>query len=367
MRNTANTTGRSIFRRWRAWRRIRRFTRPKTAHLNLALQGGGAHGAFTWGVLDRLLEEEWLVLDGLSGTSAGAMNAVVLASGWLNGGRVGAKTALHGYWRAVSNTARMGPLQAGPLEYLIHGWNRDWSPAYIMLSALTKMASPYQLNPTGFNPLRRLLESHVDFERLRNNKRIKLFIAATNVQSGMLKLFRTHELSVDAVLASACLPLLFHAIRIEEAHYWDGGYTANPPLLPLMRECRSRDLLLVQLEPLWRGRVPTRLQEIVDRSNEIAFNANLLNELQVLAALEGPPGCFPIRRSRLGLLPVRYRLHHLETEGVIEGMGRTSRINADWSFLLHLRDLGRQQADAWLEAHKGDIGRRSTMTLNRYL
>lgn len=348
---------------WLPWRRVR----SSRIVLNLALQGGGAHGAFTWGVLDRLLEEEDLRFEGLSGASAGAMNAVVFASGWLHGGREGAQSALHRFWQQVSVAARLGPLQASPLEYLMNGWNRDWSPGYLMMSALAKVASPYQFNPGGFNPLHGLLEELIDFEALHRCREPKLFIAATSVHSGMPRILRNPELNAQAVIASACLPLLFHAVRLGDEHYWDGGYTANPPLFPLLFECAGRDVLLVQLEPSWRPDVPTRVTEIVDRANEIAFNANLMRELQLLAMLQRPRHRFPVPPTPWGRKFKRVHMHHIEAADTIAGAGRTSRANTDWGFLQYLRDLGRARADEWLREHRTALGCRSSMDLQRFV
>ncbi|MDN3517090.1 patatin-like phospholipase family protein [Aquisalimonas lutea] len=324
--------------------------------LNLALQGGGSHGAFTWGVLDRLLEEGRIGYEGLSGTSAGALNAAAFASGLLAGGRDEARASLERLWRTVSEQALGGPLQATPLDYLLLGWNRDWSPGFVLVNSLSRMASPYQLNPGGYNPLVRILEETVDFERLRQDRRVRMFVAATRVRTGEARIFRNGELDARAVAASACLPLLFQAVEIDGEAYWDGGYTANPALWPLFLECRSRDLLLVQLTPPERPELPTRVADIVDRANEIAFNANLVRELELLGLLRG---------GRAAVSPAlpwrRHRLHAIDTGTVTEGMGRNSRINPDWHFLCHLRDEGRARADAWLQAHGAALGRHSSM------
>ncbi len=325
--------------------------------LNLALQGGGSHGAFTWGVLDRLLEERRIRYDGISGASAGAVNAVAFASGFLGAGRQGARDSLEGIWWRVSEQAKLGPLQASPLDYLLHGWNRDWSPGFLLINSLSRMASPYQLNPGGFNPLIQILEQSVDFERLRRDDRLRLFISATHVRTGNARLFRRHELTAQSVAASACLPLLFQAIEIDGEHYWDGGYTANPALWPLLLECSARDLLLVQLTPPERPEIPTALPDIVDRANEIAFNANLMRELEMLDLLrDGAAAVAP------GLPWRRHRLHVIDTGSVTHQMGRNSRINPDWHFLCHLRDHGRDYAEAWLQKNGGHLGRRSSVT-----
>ncbi|WP_290652078.1 patatin-like phospholipase family protein [Aquisalimonas sp.] len=325
--------------------------------LNLALQGGGSHGAFTWGVLDRLLEEQRIGYDGLSGASAGAINAVALASGYLAGGREAARRSLEQLWRAVSEQAQLGPLQATPLDYLLHGgWNRDWSPGFMLVNRLSRMASPYQLNPTGYNPVVRVLEDTIDFQRLRADPRLRLFVATTNLRTGRLRLFRNNELTAQTVAASACLPLLFHAIEIDGEHYWDGGYTANPALWPLVLECHARDLLLVQLTPRERKDIPTSVAEIVDRANEISFNASVMRELELLGMLR--TGVAAVPHS----LPWRaHRLHTIDTGTITEGMGRNSRINPDWNFLCHLRDEGRNCAETWLKKNGGHLGRRSSI------
>ncbi|WP_290632381.1 patatin-like phospholipase family protein [Aquisalimonas sp.] len=341
---------------WLSHARDRLIGMPRV-RLNLALQGGGSHGAFTWGVLDRLLDERRIGYDGLSGASAGAINAVAFASGYLEGGREGARNSLERLWRTVSDQAQLGPLQATPLDYLLHGWNRDWSPGFLLMNSLTRMASPYQLNSSGYNPLLRVLADTVDFERLRRDPRLRLFVSATRVRTGGVTLFRNSELSPKAVAASACLPLLFHAIEIDGEAYWDGGYTANPALWPLVLECRAKDLLLIQLTPPERRDLPTSVPEIVDRANEIAFNANLMRELEVLGMLR--KGIAAVHHG----LPWRaHRLHALDTGTVTEGMGRNSRINADWKFLCHLRDEGRTAAEKWLQRCGGHLGRRSSFT-----
>ena len=317
----------------------------KPAPLNLALQGGGSHGAFTWGVLDRLLEEEDFAVEGTSGASAGAMNAVVLASGYLSGGRRGAQQALREFWQGVSQASRLGPLQPSPLDAWLGGWNLQWSPGYALFRSLARAASPYQLNPTGYNPLLSLLARHVDFERLRRSTLPKLFIAATDVHSGELRVLRNHELSPKALAASACLPLVFHAVELDGSHYWDGGYSANPPLMPLVLECRSHRVLLVRLSPLHHPGVPRQVDEILARSNEFCFNAGLLRELQLLEQVRAQAG---LGLGRLARRLRRLALEQIHTDGKLIDYGESSRINAEWTFLRHLHELGWQQADAWL-------------------
>src|SRR5215510_5067556 len=223
--------------------------------VDLALQGGGSHGAFTWGVLDRLLEEPWLRIDGISGTSAGAMNAVVLADGFMQGGGNGARAALEGFWRKVSDAALLSPFQRGPLDILMGRWTLDSSPTFIAMDLMARLFSPYDLNPGGVNPLRDILAKCVDFSRIANSS-IKLFVTATNVRTGRGHVFRNADLTPDVLLASACLPTLFQAIEIDGEYYWDGGFAGNPTITPLIRECTSRDTILVPINPLERPGPP---------------------------------------------------------------------------------------------------------------
>src|ERR1700756_3321748 len=219
--------------------------------VDLALQGGGSHGAFTWGVLDRLIEEPWLQIEAISGTSAGAMNAALVVDGWMQGGAEGARAALDAYWRRVSRAAAFSPLQRSPLDRLMGRWTLDTSPAYVVMDLMARVLSPYDLNPLGLNPLRSILAESLDFGRLANAP-IKLFITATNVRTGRGRIFRNAEITADVLLASACLPTMFQAIEIDGDPYWDGGYAGNPTLTPLVRECKSQDTILVNLTPVDR-------------------------------------------------------------------------------------------------------------------
>ncbi len=327
--------------------------------VNLALQGGGSHGAFTWGVLDRLLEHG-VRIDGISGSSAGALNAAVLASGWAHGGADGARESLQGLWSTISNSARMSPMQSTPLDYLLHGWNRDFSPGYMLLSNLARMASPYQLNPTGHNAIADIAGKLVDFEALSRRDAIRLFIALTNVRTGKLELRRNRELGPNVLAASACLPLLFQAVEVDGEHYWDGGYTANPALFPLIFECSAPDVILVQLTPEYRARVPTKVADIIDRANEIAFHSNLTRELQMIALLHGEG------HGWLGGGTRDFHLHQIDTQDAMHDLGKASRINVDWPFLCHLRDLGYEFTGEWLKTNARHLGRRSSVKLNTY-
>ena len=325
--------------------------------VDLALQGGGAHGAFTWGVLDRLLEEPWLRIEGISGTSAGAMNAAVLADGLSREGRPGARAALEAFWRKVSDAARLSPFQRSPLDILFGRWTLDYSPAFIAMDIMSRLVSPYELNPHGENPLRRILDQCVDFDHLSRSP-IKLFVTATNVHTGRPRIFRNDDITPDALLASACLPTLFQAIDIDGESYWDGGYSGNPTITPLIRECRSNDTILVQINPIERKETPRSARNILNRLNEISFNSVLLKELRMIALLRqlSPSG------DAEGARWAHMRIHRISSEALL-ALGYSSKLNAEWPFLCLLRDQGREAAGAFLAKSGGDLGQRSSLDL----
>jgi NTE family protein len=254
--------------------------------IDLALQGGGSHGAFTWGVLDRLLEERWLHIVAISGTSAGAMNAAVLADGWTQGGAEGARAALDRYWHRVARAAAFSPLRRSPLDRLMGRWTLDTSPIYVALDLMSRLISPYDLNPLGLNPLRGILAESIDFTRLASSP-IKLFVAATNVRTGRGRIFRNAEITADVLLVSACLPTMFRGIEIDGEIYWDGGYAGNPTITPLIRESDAGDTILVQINPRERPEAPRSAAEILNRLNEISFNSPLMKELRMIALCIG--------------------------------------------------------------------------------
>jgi NTE family protein len=247
--------------------------------IDLALQGGGSHGAFTWGVLDRLLEENRLRIAGISGTSAGAMNAAVLADGWTEAGADGARAALDKFWQRVSRAAAMSPLQRSAVDRLMGRWTLDTSPAYLVMDLMTRVFSPYDLNLMGFNPLRDILAQSIDFGRLATSP-IKLFVTATKVRTGRGRIFRNGEITPEVLLASACLPTMYQAIEIDGEAYWDGGYVGNPTITPLVRESDAHDTILVQINPSERPETPRTAMEILNRLNEISFNSSLAKELR---------------------------------------------------------------------------------------
>jgi NTE family protein len=326
--------------------------------VDLALQGGGSHGAFTWGVLDRLLEEPWIRIEAISGTSAGAMNAAVLADGWLKGGADGARAALDAYWRRVSRAAAFSPLQRSPLERMMGRWTLDTSPAYLAMDLMSRVFSPYDLNPTGFNPLRKVLTESIDFERLVTSP-IKLFITATNVHTGRGRIFRNSQITPDVLLASACLPTMFRAVEIEGEPYWDGGFAGNPTITPLVRESDAHDTILVQINPRERLNTPKTAGDILDRLNEISFNAPLLKELRMIALLRqaADPG------HGEGARWAGMRTHRIMNDRLAE-FGASSKLNAEWEFLEMLKVEGRKSADEFLTSHGTDLGSKSSADLD---
>jgi NTE family protein len=331
--------------------------------VNLALQGGGAHGAFAWGVLERLLEVDDLTIEGISATSAGAANAAVLAYGMTVGGREGATRSLEKFWREVARAARRSPWQPSLWDRLARNFELDHSPTFLILDLLTRVASPYQLNPLNYNPLRHVLERVVDFDVLRSSA-IKLFLSATNVRTGKIKIFAGDEISVNAVLASACLPFLFQAVEIDGEHYWDGGYMGNPALFPLIYHCATQDILMIHINPIVRSDVPTTATDILNRVNEISFNSSMMREVRAVAFVNDL-----IRRNSIpGHRMKEIRLHAIEAERVMQGLGAASKLNADWDFLRHLHGIGRQHTDEWLSKDFAKVGRRTSIDIAaRYL
>jgi NTE family protein len=326
--------------------------------IDLALQGGGSHGAFTWGVLDRLLEEPWLQIDAISGTSAGAMNAAVLAGGWANGGASGAREALDAYWDRVARAALFSPVQRTPVDRALGRWSLDNSPVFLGLEMMARIFSPYDLNPRGYNPLTSILEQSIDFAHLAQSP-IKLFITATNVRTGRGRIFRNAEITPDVLLASACLPTMFQAVEIDGEAYWDGGYAGNPTITPLVRESDAQDTILVQINPRERPGTPRTANEILNRLNEVSFNATLMKELRMIALLRqvADPG------NSEGAKWAKMRIHLVRNE-IMSKLGYSSKLNAEWEFISMLREEGRQAADAFLADNSDNIGKRSSVDLD---
>lgn len=325
--------------------------------VTLALQGGGAHGAFTWGVLERLLGDGRLQIEGISGTSAGAMNGAVVAEGLMQGGPDGAIRALERFWAAVSRMGRFGPFLRLPFDPPGGTWNLDHTPGYILFDAISRYLSPYQFNPANLNPLLDVLERTLDFELVRRCDQLQLFVSATSVRSGKIRVFRREEMTAKAVMASACLPHVFQAVEIDGEAYWDGGYMGNPALYPLIYNCRTADIVIVQVNPIERAETPTTTGGILDRVNEVTFNATLMREVRAIN--------FVTRLLEEHQIdPQRYKrvlLHRIDTPEEMTRFNASSKVNADWGFLCHLRELGRAQAEAWLEANFDALGECSTV------
>lgn len=329
---------------------------PEVKRINLALQGGGSHGAFTWGVLDGLLADGRVEFDSISGTSAGAMNAAALAAGWAENGRDGARAKLETFWNRIADVGSFSPVQRTAIDRLMGNWRVDSSPGYLAMDFVSRVLSPYQTNPMNLNPLRDVLEELVDIDAARQSG-IELFLSATNVRSGKIKVFGNADLSLDAVMASACLPFLFQAVEIDGEHYYDGGYMGNPALYPLIYNSACRDIVIVQINPLYRERVPTDARAILDRVNEITFNSTLMREMRAIH--------FVNRLIAGGKLdPDAYRvtrIHMIEADEEMRDMHASSKLNPERAFLHHLRDVGRKVAAEWLEESFGCVGHQSSI------
>ena len=329
-----------------------------TKSINLALQGGGAHGAYTWGVLDRLLAEPGLRIEAISGASAGAMNAAVLAAGYAAGGAAEARACLDRFWRGVSAFDGFSAVQGTPFDCLTGG-QAGRAMMTQLVHGMTRSFSPYQLNPMNYNPLRTLIDDSIDFAALRDFEGIKLFVAATNIRSGKVKIFEHENLSTDVLLASACLPSMFQAVEVDGEHYWDGGYMGNPSIFPLIYKCAARDVLLVQVIPLHRPEIPTTAYDIMNRTNEIGFNSAIIAEMRAIE--------FVTRLIDDGkLVDKHYKrmlMHMIEAEDELAPLGAASKLNSDRRFLETLKEIGQAAADRWLDRNFDDIGERSTVDL----
>jgi NTE family protein len=328
--------------------------------LNLALQGGGAHGAFTWGVLDRLLEESRVEIGWVSGTSAGAINAVALAAGLLEGGREAARDRLGTLWHSVPKAGVPDLLRFNPFLYSLS-----------RLPAVTQMASllsPYEFNPLGFDPLRRLLTDNIDFELLRSGSPIQLVISATDVATGRARHFRNPEITVEAVLASACLPTLHHAVEIEGKAYWDGAFSANPDLVTLASGSPIRDTLIVQINPTMIGSLPMGVQEISNHANTLTFNAPLLRDIAIIETARKTLQSSLLHSGGEMARLARHRFHLVEASRYTSVLRPDTKVIPDWGVLNYLYGAGKAEAGKWIEKHLKDVGRRNSVDLSkRYL
>lgn len=326
--------------------------------ISLGLQGGGTYGAFTWGVLDRLLQEERLDITSLSGASAGAINAAVVADGWARGGgREGARRALARFWHALGGTALFSPLQRTPLDHFAGGFTMSHSPAYQLMEMAGALMGPVRESPLTVNPLRNFLTATIDFERVRACEELAVFVSATNVRTGRGKVFARSEMDVQRLMASACLPTVFASVEVEGEAYWDGSFAANPPLAPLVEAGGAEDLLVVQINPIARSELPRSMADISNRANEVAFNTSFVREVNAMLHTHAVP-------SEEGGAAITYapvRLHLVTANDALADFSISSKFNAEPGFLQMLHARGVAAADAWLERHLDDVGVRATL------
>ena len=339
----------------------------KKKAVNIALQGGGAHGALAWGILDMLLEDGRIEVEGFTATSAGTMNALAFAQGMMENGPDGARAKLEEFWLEISKAGVMfSPVHGNPLERMMGLGSGENPFSYFMFDTMTRMFSPYQFNPLDFNPLKDVLLRTIDFEKVRKCDKIKLFTSATNVRTGKVHIFHAHEMSIDVALASSCLPFLFKAVEIDGEHYWDGGYTGNPALYPLFYETKSNDIILIHLNPLYREEVPTTAPAIMNRVNEISFNDSLLKELRAIE--------FVKRLIEKDMLRDEFKhmykdllVHPVRADDMMKEFSITSKFDTDWDFLLQLRDAGREGMKLWLDKNFDNLGKRQSVDLKTEL
>jgi NTE family protein len=336
---------------------------PPPKRINLALQGGGAHGAFTWGVLEQLLADDRIAVEGVSGTSAGAVNAVMLADGLMRGGREEAQKRLADFWRAASSTGNLPALQREVMQRLLSFTPIEGTPVQAWIDTLSRYFSPYDVNPLNINPLKDLIERFVDFDQLRAADHLQLFVSATNVQTGRVRIFSREKITAEAVMASACLPTIFRAVEIDGVPYWDGGYLGNPVIFPFFRTTSTEDVLVVQINPLVRQATPMSSSEIMNRINEITFNSSLIGEYR---AIEFVARLIDQGRLPRGTGPGQYRrinVHRIVLDRSGAHFDAFSKLSTDYDFFEMLRVSGRRAARRFLDEHFDDIGKKSTVDL----
>jgi len=338
----------------------------KRKKINLGLQGGGAHGAFTWGLLDKLLESDLFIIEGISATSAGSMNAAVLADGFLRGGAEGARQSLHEFWHAMSDYGKLFGLAAKtPIDYFLEPFSK--APFNLtVFNSMIAFLSPYQFNPFNFHPIREVLEKLINIEQLKHKSKIKLFICATNVKTGKIHIFNNAELSINALLASACLPKLFQAIVIDGESYWDGGYLGNPAIFPMIYDTKCRDILILHTVPIVRENSPTTVAEIDSRLREISFNSSLMREMRAIAFVSNLISKGWIKEEFEKKLKKLF-MHCIRADECLKDFPLSTVYSPDWSFLLSLRDLGRQEATMWIEKNYDSIGKKTTIDFDEWL
>ncbi len=331
-----------------------------TKKIDVALQGGGAHGAYSWGVIDRLLDEPRIEIDGICGTSAGAMNGVCTVYGLSKGGRNLAKHLLVKFWHKISEAGKNSLLQPTWLDKMMSPGNMDYSPLYKFFTMTSETLSPKQFNPLGINPLEKILNELIDFEELQKISPPKLFVCATNVKTCKARIFGPNEITSKAILASACLPFIFDAVEIDGEFYWDGGYMGNPPLSPLTHHTEGTDdILLIKINPFNISKVPDNIEDIKDRINEISFNSSLALEINHLEFINR----LVEKGVTLDGTLKKINLHALSADNALGDLNLSSKLNTSWEFLMHLKNLGYKACDNWIEKNFDNIGKMSTYTL----
>lgn len=334
--------------------------------LNLALQGGGAHGALAWGILDKLLEDGRIQIDAISATSAGTMNAIVLAHGLATGGNEAARESLFQFWKRVSEVGELySPIKKTFFEEML-GIHPEQSMSYVVFDLMSKLLSPYQFNPLNFNPLRNIVEEMVDFEAIKSCKTVKLFVSATNVKTGKIKVFDNKIMSAQAVIASACLPFMFQAEKIDDEYYWDGGYMGNPAIFPLIYNSKCKDILIVHINPIYRDTIPETAADILNRVNEISFNSSLMREMRAIAFVTDLIENGWIKQEYIPRLN-KINIHAIRADSSMQSYSVASKLDPNWPFLEYLYKEGRKKGEEWLKSKFRDVGKKSTIDISEYL
>ncbi len=331
--------------------------------VSLALQGGGSHGAFTWGILDRLLEDNRLEIEGLTGTSAGGMNAVAVAQGLTRGGPEAARSELKNFWQEIHSAGKYSSLNnRGPIDKMMNKFTMYNSPGFMMFDYLSRIFSPYEMNPLGIDPLKDVIEKNFDFELLRTSSQCKVYLCATHVFTGRLRIFNIKELRLECLLATACLPTIHNAVMVDGEYYWDGGFIGNPVFFPLIYDCESSDIILVQLNPTVRNKLPTTAREIGDRLNEITNNASVVREMRAISFITDLIDQGMLDKNKIK----RLNMHVIEDEAVFQELGWSSKLNTEWDFFMYLFEKGRHAADVWLKKNFDSIGVRTTAPMREH-
>ncbi len=331
--------------------------------VSIALQGGGSHGAFSWGVMDRILEDGRFEIEGLTGTSAGGMNAVAIAQGLMKGGNQGARDELKAFWQKISDSGKNSPLNhRGPIDKALGKYTMYHSPGFVVFDYLSRMFSPYELNPLQIDPLKDVINSSFDFEALRKFKGVKVYLCATHVKTGKLRIFSLDEMKVEALQATACLPTIHNAVKVDGEYYWDGGFIGNPVFFPLIYDCESADIILIQLNPTVRDKLPTTAREIGDRLNEITNNASVVREMRAISFISDliDDGKLDAKETK------RVFMHMIEDEEAFGELGWSSKLNTEWDFFMHLFEKGRTCADKWIKENYEHVGKKTTAPLREH-